>query len=117
MSGASAHLADPAVAIAVDELESEADVRKQKAVLKLARLASSGAAMLRGGDRHKGVEFNARSAFLFSSINAPPLEPQDLSRMALLRLRVMVQICMRPHTATKGMRLQILMPRLSPAKD
>jgi hypothetical protein len=80
------HVGLDAVPIAVDELESEADVRKQKAVLKLARLASSGAAMLRGGDRHQGVEFNARSAFLFSSINAPPLEPQDLSRMALLRL-------------------------------
>lgn len=72
--------------IAVDELESEADVRKQKAVLKLARLAASGDVFLRGGDRHQGVKFNARSAFLFSSINAPPLEPQDLSRMALLRL-------------------------------
>ena len=80
------HVGLDSVPIAVDELESEADVRKQKAVLKLARLASSGAAMLRGGDRHQGVEFNARSAFLFSSINAPPLEPQDLSRMALLRL-------------------------------
>lgn len=81
------HVGLDSIPIAVDELESEADVRKQKAVLKLARLASSGAAMLRGGDRHQGVEFNARSAFLFSSINAPPLEPQDLSRMALLRLR------------------------------
>jgi hypothetical protein len=80
------HVGLDSVPIAVDEMESEADVRKQKAVLKLARLASSGAAMLRGGDRHQGVEFNARSAFLFSSINAPPLEPQDLSRMALLKL-------------------------------
>ncbi len=80
------HVGLDSVPIAVDELESEADVRKQKAVLKLARLASSGAVMMRGGDRHQGVEFQARSAFLFSSINAPPLEPQDLSRMALLRL-------------------------------
>lgn len=77
--------------IAVDELESEADVRKQKAVLKLARLAASGDVFLRGGDRHQGVKFNARSAFLFSSINAPPLEPQDLSRMALLRLNRLEQ--------------------------
>ena len=43
--------------------------------------------MLRGGAEHKGVEFQARSTFLFSSINAPPLQPQDLSRMALLRLQ------------------------------
>ena len=73
--------------VAIDELESESDVRRQKAVLKLARLAASGSLMLRGGDRHQGIEFQARSCFLFSSINAPPLEPQDLSRMALLRLR------------------------------
>lgn len=77
--------------VAVDELESEADFRKQKAVLKLARLAASGALMLRGGDRHQGVEFQARSCFLFSSINTPPLEPQDLSRMALLRLKRLPQ--------------------------
>lgn len=80
------HVGLDSVPIAVDELESESDVRKQKAVLKLARLASSGAVMLRGGDRHNPVEFKAWSAFLFSSINAPPLEPQDLSRMVLLRL-------------------------------
>ncbi len=38
-------------------------------------------------------------------------------RMALLRLRVMVQIRMRPHTVIKGMRLLIRMLRLSPAND
>ena len=80
-------LGQDSLPVAVDELESESDVRRQKAVLKLARLAASGALMLRGGDRHQGIEFLARSCFLFSSINAPPLEPQDLSRMALLKLR------------------------------
>jgi hypothetical protein len=80
------HVGQDCLPVAVDELESESDVRKQKAVLKLARLAASGALMLRGGDRHSGVEFQARSAFLFSSINTPPLEPQNLSRMAILRL-------------------------------
>jgi hypothetical protein len=82
--------------VAIDELESEADFRKQKAVLKLARLAASGALMLRGGDRHQGVEFQARSCFLFSSINTPPLEPQDLSRMAILRLRRLPQGARKP---------------------
>lgn len=80
------HVGQDCLPVSVDELEGEADVRKQKAVLKLARLAASGALMLRGGDRHEGVEFQARSAFIFSSINTPPLEPQDLSRMAILRL-------------------------------
>lgn len=84
------HVGLDSVPVAVDELESENDTRKTVAILKLARLASSGAAMLRGGDRHQGVEFNARSAFIFSSINAPPLPPQDLSRMALLNLRRLV---------------------------
>lgn len=77
---------EDAVAVAIDEMEAEADPRKSKAVLKLARIAASGGLMLRGGDSHEGVEFKARSCFVFSSINAPPLEPQDLSRMALLRL-------------------------------
>jgi hypothetical protein len=72
--------------IAIDELESEADSRKAVALLKLARLASSGADMARGSSDHKAMKFSARSAFLFSSINAPPMRAQDLSRMALLRL-------------------------------
>lgn len=80
------HIGHDCLAIAVDELEGRADGRKAKAVLELARISASGGLMLRGGDRHTGVEFRARSCFLFSSINTPPLEPQDLSRMALLRL-------------------------------
>jgi hypothetical protein len=72
--------------VAVDEFEAKADTRKQKAVIELARLSASGAPMMRGGDNHKGTEFQGRSAFLFSSINTPPLDPQDLSRMAVLRL-------------------------------
>ncbi len=74
------------IAVAVDELESDIDDKRSQAVLKLARLASSGAAMLRGGADHTGTEFAARSAFLFSSINAPPMKPAELSRMALLQL-------------------------------
>lgn len=80
------HIGNDSLPIAVDELEGESDTRKAKNVLKLARIAASGGLMLRGGDRHNPVEFRARSCFLFSSINTPPLEPQDLSRMALLRL-------------------------------
>ncbi len=80
------HIGNDSLPIAVDELEGESDTRKAKNVLKLARIAASGGLMLRGGDRHNPVEFRARSCFLFSSINTPPLEPQDLSRMAILRL-------------------------------
>lgn len=72
--------------VAVDELEAEADNRRVMAVVKLARLAASGAMMFRGGAEHKGVEFRACNAFAFSSINPPPLEPQDRSRIAILNL-------------------------------
>ncbi|PLW77879.1 hypothetical protein C0081_07065 [Cohaesibacter celericrescens] len=72
--------------VAIDELEAEADNRRVTGVVKLARLAASGGLMLRGGQDHNGVEFQARSTFLFSAINPPPLAPQDLSRMAILSI-------------------------------
>lgn len=72
--------------VIVDEIEAAEDNRRAVAVINLARLASSGAVMLRGGAEHKGVQFTARSCFLFSAILMPPLEPQDLNRMAILRL-------------------------------
>jgi hypothetical protein len=79
-------IGEDSLPIAVDEFEAKDHNGRAKAILELARQAYSGGLMFRGGDRHVGVEFQSRSAFLFSSINAPPLEPQDLSRMALLRL-------------------------------
>lgn len=82
--------------VALDELESETDNKKVSAVLGLARKASSGAAMLRGSSTHAAFEFQARSAFLFSSINAPPLPPQDLSRMGLLRMQKLPPGSVRP---------------------
>ena len=72
--------------VAIDELESEVDNRKVDGVIKLARQASSGGIVLRGGQDHKGVEFVTRSCFLFSSINIPSMEVQDLSRLAFLDL-------------------------------
>lgn len=79
-------LKSDALPVAVDELEGKADFRRTKAIIELARLAASGDLMLRGGEAHKGTQFNARSCFAFSSINTPPLEPQDLNRMGLLQL-------------------------------
>ncbi len=96
------HIKQDCIAVAVDEMEGEQDTRKQKAALKLARLAASGGIMLRGGDRHSPVQFQARSSFLFSSINTPPLEPQDLSRMAILALYRLADGAPRPELdATK----------------
>jgi len=79
-----AHDARP---VAVDELEAGADNRKVNAVIQLMRAASSGALASRGGADHHGVEFQMRSAFLFSAINNPLQSSQDLSRVAILRLR------------------------------
>lgn len=72
--------------VAVDELEAEADSRRQLNVVKLARLAASGGLVLRGGSDHKEAQFTARSAFLFSSILIPPLPPADRSRIVILEL-------------------------------
>lgn len=73
--------------VAIDEFEAKADNRKAKAVVELMRLSFSGAPMNRGGDSHKGTQFHGRSAFTFSSINRPAMEPQDLSRLVFLRLK------------------------------
>jgi hypothetical protein len=74
------------LAVAFDELESDVDNRKGERVIGFARTASSGGLVLRGGQDHQGSDFEARSCFLFSSINMLSLRPQDRSRMAILEL-------------------------------
>ncbi|MDP9412675.1 MAG: hypothetical protein M3Q08_00980 [Pseudomonadota bacterium] len=73
--------------VALDELEAQADNRKVQAIITLARLASSGGTIGRGGQDHNPHDFVAQSSFLFSSILTPPLTPQDRSRIAMLELR------------------------------
>jgi len=70
----------------VDELEAQADHRKAQGVIELAKLAASGALVLRGSSDHAEVQFQVRSAFLFSSILIPPLAPAERSRIAVLDL-------------------------------
>lgn len=82
--------------VAVDEFEAKADNRKAKGVVELMRLSFSGAPMNRGGDSHKGTQFHGRSAFNFSSINAPAMEPQDLSRLVFLRLQKLPEGSVKP---------------------
>jgi hypothetical protein len=72
--------------VCLDELEAEEDNRRNSNLVKLARQASSGGIVLRGGADHQGSEFVARSPFLFSGINVPPLPPQDRSRLAILEM-------------------------------
>lgn len=80
-------LGQQSLPVAIDEAEAEADNRKLLALVKLARLAASSQGnILRGGQDHKGHEFQATSCFLFSSILVPPMPPQDKSRLAMLEL-------------------------------
>jgi hypothetical protein len=69
-----------------DELEASEDSRKQKAVIGLARLASSGGEIFRGGQDHEGHTFKAKTCFLFSSILMPAMLQQDRNRLAILEL-------------------------------
>jgi hypothetical protein len=73
--------------VAVDELEPGAEQKKVDAVVELMRAASSGAIARRGGQTGTPTEYQMRSAFLFSAINNPLHASQDLSRVAVLRLK------------------------------
>lgn len=78
-----------AIGVWVDEFEQEgeeASDNRASTVLKLARYASDGKNMVRGG--HDGVPTNyqARGTFAFTGINPPGLKPAEVSRMAMPRL-------------------------------
>lgn len=82
--------------LSLDEFEATEDNRKQKAVIELARRSASGGKIMRGGDKGTGNQFYGRSAFIFSMINAPAMDPQDLSRLAMLRLKAFNEGATRP---------------------
>lgn len=75
------------VPVFLDELEAEEDGRRTKAILELARVASSGDDAGRGGQDHQAVSFTLQSQFWASSILVPPMEPQDRSRWAVCALK------------------------------
>lgn len=76
--------------VALDEIEAEADNRKASNIIKLARHAASGGQTLRGGSDHMSSSFTVRSCFIFSSILIPPMPAQDMSRMAILQLKELI---------------------------
>lgn len=78
-----------ALPICIDEIEGEDSPDQAQQIIKMARDAASGSVRIRGGANHQGVEFSARSTFLFSAINPPPLPPASLSRLAVLQLRAL----------------------------
>lgn len=71
----------------VDELESKPGSTRPDAVIELARVAYTGGDISRGGQDHEATTFTARQSFFFSAINAPPMNAQDKTRMALLNLQ------------------------------
>lgn len=76
-----------ALPVALDEIEAKANDPRTEAVIELARQASSGGVILRGGADHEGQDFTARFSILYSSILIPPLRSQDRSRLAILDLQ------------------------------
>ena len=80
-------LKNSTVPVFFDEIEASDDNRRVKEVVELARVSSSGATMHRGGQDHQAHEFTLRSCFWFSSINIPPIDPQDRSRLGILELK------------------------------
>lgn len=84
------HVGHDSLPIWIDELESDDNPDQAKKVLKMARDTASGSVRIRGGADHKGVEFQARSAFGFSGINPPPIPPANLTRLAIIQLGPLV---------------------------
>ncbi|HEX3861481.1 MAG TPA: hypothetical protein VHY35_07290 [Stellaceae bacterium] len=77
------------LAVAIDEAEVDEDKdnrRRLNELVRLARLCFSGGRLPRGGADGQVSEYSLRSAVLLSSINPPPLLPQDRSRIVMMRL-------------------------------
>lgn len=79
------HDARPAI---MDEAESEdvEGIKQMQGVLKLARVASSGGKISKGGSAHRAVTFVIRSCFCFSSIHTSLRLQSDESRVTKLVL-------------------------------
>lgn len=70
-----------------DEIEPDPEARSRvEATIKLAKVSSSGARIVRGSPDGTHKEFVARAAFLFSSILIPRLEPEVAMRICVLDL-------------------------------
>jgi hypothetical protein len=86
-AGLRQRLRNSTVPVMLDEIEASANNQRVQEVIELMRLSASGDSMTKGGNDHNAHEFTLQSSFWFSSILVPPLEPQDLSRLALCQLK------------------------------
>jgi hypothetical protein len=72
--------------VMIDEAEPDPFKSKMKDLISLARQAATGGKIRRGSSNHQAVYFEAKSAFLFSSIIIPPMQNSDISRFCILDL-------------------------------
>jgi len=96
-------LGSASLPVKIDEGEAEEDDRAIQNVIKLARHASSGGKVTRGGQDHKSHEFLIRSPFLYSSVLIPALKGTDKSRIAVLDLGDLLN-SEPPNTSPKRMK-------------
>lgn len=73
--------------VIIDEAERDDNPDRQRAIMNLAKKASSGAKIIRGGADHKGQEFVAQSSFLFASVLHSLSKGEERNRMAILEMR------------------------------
>ena len=87
-SGITSQLGHASLPVAVDELEpGDERSTKEKDIITLARVASSGGQWLRGSADQSGVGGKVYSTFLFSSILIPGvMKTQDVQRLIRLEL-------------------------------
>ena len=73
--------------VVLDEFESDGNRSRMKAVIKLARSASSAeGAVARGTPEGRVLEFNIKTTFLFAAINPIPGSAADASRLVVIEL-------------------------------
>ena len=95
--GIASLLGQSTLPVALDELEP-GDQGRERAVVELARVASSGGRWLRGSSDQKGSSGQLRSPFLFSSILIPgSLKSQDLQRLIVLTLHPLTPGAVAPN--------------------
>ena len=97
-SGLTSRIGHSSLPVAIDELEpGDERSQKEKDIITLARVASSGGQWFRGSSDQKGTGGNVYASFFASSILIPgDLKPQDLSRLIILTLNAFPEGAVAP---------------------